>query len=510
MSQYKIIAILGFVFSSHISFSQRYKEVLYERIDTLSDIPYHRSAGISGEMENHLLDLYLPPQQDTFLKRPLMIFVHGGGFRNNTKVGTFNGLICTGLAQRGYVATSIDYRLGIDTSNSEEAYFEAFVRAVQDAKAAVRYIKKNAIAFRIDTSQVFIMGSSAGAMTALGVAYLDQYEVPADISAKLGTLDPVNTDISSNVHGVVNCWGALTDLSIIKRGDIPVFLVHGEMDKTVPFDSSYSWHGFKYGSLPIFQKALQLGIPTGYLPFPNTGHTLDGKRDKQVFALNEIVHWLFTQLKQNKSAGKAGIKRFEQEILVFDSLNASVTYPENSVLVTGSSFVRLWKNVAADLAPLSVIHRGFGGSNISEMAYYIERIAFPHSIKGIVMYSGSNDLTVSNHDKSPIQILETYKQIVHTLRKKFPTLPIIWIEISPSPRRWKVWDKIEETNQLIREYAATQSSLFTVSVKNAFLDASGQPIGKYFGKDTLHYNEEGYEIWGNYLRPQILEILKEN
>ena len=160
MSQYKIIAILGFVFSSHISFSQRYKEVLYERIDTLSDIPYHRSAGISGEMENHLLDLYLPPQQDTFLKRPVMIFVHGGGFRNNTKVGAFNGLICTGLAQRGYVATSIDYRLGIDTSNSEEAYFEAFVRAVQDAEAAVRYIKKNAIAFRIDTSQVFIMGSS--------------------------------------------------------------------------------------------------------------------------------------------------------------------------------------------------------------------------------------------------------------------------------------------------------------------------------------------------------------
>jgi lysophospholipase L1-like esterase len=353
------------------------------------------------------------------------------------------------------------------------------------------------------------MGSSAGAMTALGVGYLDQYEVPTDITAKWGPLDPVNSDVSSNVHGVVNCWGALTDLSMIKKGDIPVFLVHGEMDKTVPFDSSYSWHGFKYGSLPIFQKALQLGIQTGYLPFPNTGHTLDGKRDKQVFALNEIVHWLFTQLKQNKSAGKAGIKRFEQEILVFDSLNASVTYPENSVLVTGSSFVRLWKNVATDLAPLSVIHRGFGGSNISEMAYYIERIAFSHSLKGIVMYSGSNDLTVSNNDKSPIQILETYKQIVHTIRKKFPEIPVIWIEISPSPRRWKVWDKIEETNQLIREYAATQSSLFTVSVKNAFLDASGQPISKYFGKDTLHYNDEGYEIWGNYLSPQIHQIFKD-
>jgi lysophospholipase L1-like esterase len=124
------------------------------------------------------------------------------------------------------------------------------------------------------------------------------------------------------------------------------------------------------------------------------------------------------------------------------------------------------------------------------------------------MYSGSNDLTVSNSDKSPVQILETYKQIVHTLRKKFPGIPIIWIEISPSPRRWKVWDKIEETNRLIREYAATETSLFTISVKHAFLDDSGQPISKYFGNDTLHYNEEGYMVWGKTLSPRIQQILR--
>ena len=157
-----MMAILGFVFSSQCAYSQRYKEVLYDKIDTLSDIPYHRSTGLSGEMENHLLDLYLPPQQDTFLKRPVMVFIHGGGFRNNTKVGSFNGLICTGLAQRGYVSASIDYRLGIDSSNSDIAYFEAFIRAVQDAKAAIIYLKKNAVAFRIDTSQILLWAVQLG------------------------------------------------------------------------------------------------------------------------------------------------------------------------------------------------------------------------------------------------------------------------------------------------------------------------------------------------------------
>lgn len=505
MSFSKYIAIVSILFYSQIVPAQRYKEIQYGRIDTLSDVPYHRSVGLSGQMQQHLLDVYLPPQEDTSLKRPLMIFIHGGGFRNNTKVGAFNGLVCTGLAQRGYVAASMDYRLGIDTSNSDEAYFEAFVRAVQDAKAAVRYLKENAVAFRIDTSQVFIMGSSAGAMTALGVAYLDQNEVPASVTAKLGRLDPISSLVTSKVHAVVNCWGAVTDLNIIKSGNIPVFLIHGESDKTVPFDSSFSWHGFKYGSLPIFQRALKLGIPTGYLPFPNTGHTLDSKKEKQDEALNEMVQWLYAQMKKSKSGN--GITRFESSILAFDSLNKAITYPEQSVLVTGSSFVRLWENVANDLSPLSVIHRGFGGSNIPEMAYYIDRIAYPHSLKGIVIYSGSNDLSVSETDKTPKQILETYKQVVHIIRKKFAEVPIIWIEISPSPKRWKVWNSIEETNTLIREYSASQPSLYTVSVRNAFLDESGQPIAKYFGNDTLHYNKEGYVVWGNSLTPQIHKIL---
>jgi lysophospholipase L1-like esterase len=52
--------------------------------------------------------------------------------------------------------------------------------------------------------------------------------------------------------------------------------------------------------------------------------------------------------------------------------------------------------------------------------------------------------------------------------------------------------------------------LYTVSVKSAFLDESGQPIAKYFANDTLHYNEEGYVIWGNTLAPQIHKLLNVN
>ena len=94
--------------------------------------------------------------------RPLMIFIHGGGFQNNNKVGGFGKRICNSLAKRGYVTSSIDYRLGIEKPKNDTMYYEAMYRAVQDAKAAVRFFRKNADKYGIDTAQIFVMGSSAG------------------------------------------------------------------------------------------------------------------------------------------------------------------------------------------------------------------------------------------------------------------------------------------------------------------------------------------------------------
>ena len=68
----------------------------------------------------------------------------------------------------------------------------------------------------------------------------------------------------------------------IQTGDVPVYCVHGTSDDTVPFDSSFSYHGFKYGSTIIHERALQLGIRTGLRLFYNTGHTLDNSSANRI------------------------------------------------------------------------------------------------------------------------------------------------------------------------------------------------------------------------------------
>jgi len=492
---------------SSVSFSQtkkRFKEVVFENIDSTLNIQYGEAINIKGNNEKLLLDVFAPAN-DSMKKRPLLIFIHGGGFQNNTKTGSFSSLICTGLAKRGYVSATIDYRLGIEKPKSDINYFEAMYRAVQDAKAAVRFFRKNGDNYGVDTSQIFIMGGSAGAKTAMHLAYLSQDEVPSYIDVnKLGLLEGTsgNEGFSSKVSGVVNCWGAMINYKWMNKGDVPMFNVAGTADKTVPFDSSYEYHGFKYGALIMYHRALSLGIPTGYRPFVNSGHILDNNKIKQDSALQDIAQWLFTRLAIH-APNKTEVLKWEDEIQGIEKRDAANKPVKKSYLFIGSSYIRLWTNLKEDIHQKNVINHGFGGSKLSDVAYYIDRlIANQNKLKGIVLYVG-NDITGSNLDKTPEQDLQLVKYITQKTRMAYPKTPIYWCEISPSEKRWAVWNKIQETNQLIKSFCSSENNLHFIESSTSFLNENGTPKTELYRDDKLHYNLEGYKVWGSILEKKL-------
>lgn len=121
-----------------------------------------------------LLDLYLHADRAKAKPRPLIIWVHGGGWSRGDarQSGAFTdwpGVLAT-LAARGYVVASVDYRL------SGEAKFPA---PVQDVKAAIRFLRSQAGAYGIDPARVYLWGGSAGghlaglATVSCGVAAFD-------------------------------------------------------------------------------------------------------------------------------------------------------------------------------------------------------------------------------------------------------------------------------------------------------------------------------------------------
>ena len=200
----------------------RYKDVVFPSAAITKGIQFGSNVNLDGSNATLLLDLY-QPANDTARLRPLVILIHGGslisGDRSNME--TF----CIDFAKRGYVAATIDYRLGIEDPKGVRTILEALLRGVQDTKAAVRFFRSKAGQYGIDTSQIFLEGSSAGSMVAVHYAYWDEDEIPPDVNqAKWGNIEGTsgNPGFSTAIKGIINYCGAIIDQTWIDAGEEPV------------------------------------------------------------------------------------------------------------------------------------------------------------------------------------------------------------------------------------------------------------------------------------------------
>lgn len=183
------------------------------------------------------MDIYQPVSESDEL-RPLIMFIHGGSFINGDKADEAYCLWCSHFASLGYVAVSINYRMGWSPSstNIDAAGF----RATQDANAALRFLVHNAGRYHINTDWIFVGGSSAGAITALNVAFLNDENKPKSVAeegpvAKLAPEYPESFHISS----VVNMWGAVCDTAILKGSSTSIISFHGDADDIIPYKCGY-------------------------------------------------------------------------------------------------------------------------------------------------------------------------------------------------------------------------------------------------------------------------------
>ncbi len=208
---------------------------------------------------------------------------------------------------------------------------------------------------------------------------------------------------------------------------------------------------------------------------------------------------------QEKTAVKNEAARWEETIRVFEQWDSKNTFASDAVLFVGSSSIRLWPTREC-FEEFNVINRGFGGSQISDVNYYADRIVLFYKPKVIVFYAGDNDVAGG---KSAKRVLDDYVKFVSLVRKKLPETRIIFISIKPSGNRWSLWDVMNEANTMIKDFSMKDDSLFYFDGATPLLDSDGKPNQKLFLKDQLHLNSKGYEVWTKLLRPDIKNVLKE-
>lgn len=243
------------------------------------------------------MDLYRPQGCDSCL-RPAILLLHGGAFYVGDKEEEHIARWCRQWAERGYVALSVNYRMGFRPTKRDIA--RAMQNAETDLQSATRYVVGHASEWGIDTAYLFLAGTSAGAITALQAAFAPKR--------------------AARFRAVANMWGATNDLASLRHARTSIVSFHGDADPLVPYDEGYPFanlgdgkvgkmlFGKMYGSKVIQAEAKRRGLRCQLYTYPGCGHALhlDANHQPDTARANEIlrrtVHFFYQEMVPRKAA----------------------------------------------------------------------------------------------------------------------------------------------------------------------------------------------------------------
>jgi len=192
---------------------------------------------------------------------------------------------------------------------------------------------------------------------------------------------------------------------------------------------------------------------------------------------------------------------FGAEIASFVAADRVAPPAACQVLFVGSSSIVKWKEtLIADMAPLPVINRGFGGSHIEHVNRWFDQIVAPYHPRAIVFYAGENDIDAG---KSVERVVSDFDEFMKRKSLALADTPVYFIPLKPSKLRFAEFAKQSLVNQAIRHRAEERTDLHYIDVVPAMLDESGKPKDLYVA-DGLHMNAAGYEIWTRAVRAALI------
>jgi acetyl esterase/lipase len=200
----------------------RYLDQIFDNINITTDIEFAAVIDSQGNPLKLHLDIY-QPSDDTAKSRPVIMLIHGGGFKTNrTKQQSYIVQLATNLTKLGYVCIAPDYRVRNNPSDNWDA---TLTDAITDAALALDWVREHSDQYQIDRNKIAIGGGSAGGVIALNICYGD------------GTFIP-KVDLQG-VLALIDLWGTPSIMELdISEHSIPAVIVHGTKDEQMPIKYS--------------------------------------------------------------------------------------------------------------------------------------------------------------------------------------------------------------------------------------------------------------------------------
>ena len=183
--------------------------------------------------------------------------------------------------------------------------------------------------------------------------------------------------------------------------------------------------------------------------------------------------------------------RFQNEI---DEIHANDSLYRNKkiVLFTGSSTIRMWKDLPSAFPAKTVVNHGFGGSTMKDLLNFTNDLILRYQPEKIFIYEGDNDLSGGENIND---ILSSADSILTLIRAKFTTVPVYFISAKPSKARWHLKEQYTRFNAALQQFVKSRQHTYYADLWTPMVDKKGVVLQDIFIEDDLHMNAKGYGIW---------------
>lgn len=202
--------------------------------------------------------------------------------------------------------------------------------------------------------------------------------------------------------------------------------------------------------------------------------------------------------------------RWEEEIARYETAGREAPPAAGAVILLGASNIRMWETLAADFPGLQVVNRGVGGCKLTELAGFAPRLLSAARPGVVVISAGSNDV----HGGADAEaVLAAWHDVIATIRREHPTVPILVMGILPAKSRWEERETQTTANGLIQGAIAAAGGVIDggtveyLDVWGDFLGPDATPDPQAFLDDDLHPSAIGNARRAARMRPVLDRLL---
>ena len=193
-------------------------------------------------------------------------------------------------------------------------------------------------------------------------------------------------------------------------------------------------------------------------------------------------------------------KRFGKEVAGIQEKYDSIwDSSKETIVFTGSSSIRYWKNLSEVFPGHQIVNSGFGGSEASDLLAFTNELILNYNPRQVFIYEGDNDIFGRKH---PNEIIRDTKEIIQKIRQKDDQTNIVLIAAKPSLARWHLKRRYKKLNRKFKRLCKEDPLLAFANIWDDMLN--GRKVRKdIFIEDGLHMNAKGYALWYEVIKNHI-------